>query len=141
MISKSGHRPTFRDMREQQKVSTSVEIGKFTKREVNGGITYSFATKDDFTADVERRFKKNFRRLHKILRSALDMVERKFTLTWTITVGIDDTSHKYPITFVNDQQGARLTFDGEAIEDDWLYDSDILTLRQRFLTKTDCTSA
>jgi len=115
-------RPTFYDMRVENNLETDAIIDTYNQNCVNGIIRYTFNTRKDYNEGIEDHLKAIFRRLHKILRSALDAETREFTCKWTIEVKIRN-GLKYDFTFENSKQKASLTSGKKELKN-WLYSNE-----------------
>ena len=128
-------RPTLHDLRIRQTAITDVVLHKYTKRNLHCAVKYTYSASHDFDKEMENHYKHIFRRLHKILRSALEVEHREFTCRWDITVTVKKTKIAHTISFINSKTNAKLTLDGEPLEN-WLYGEVMalyLAIRLKFL--------
>lgn len=123
-------RPTFREMRGQHALQSQAFLSAYgaehveirTKFEPEACNGKPVADAKDFADAVEHRARVLFRRLHKILRSALDVPQRKLRLTWTMSMRHGQQSLE--MQFRIDRNRCQVLVGGE--ERDWLYRDEAL---------------
>jgi hypothetical protein len=113
-------RPTFHELRESRNIIIEVKLNQYTRSKIDATIKYIFVDRKDFDKDMESHLKCIYKRLHKILRSALDVDDRQFTYQWKIVLKIIDPQSEHTIILNNTKTEAKLSLDDKPLVD-WLY--------------------
>jgi len=120
-------RPTFHQMRGLTQRPTEVDLENYSASQVAVSVTYPAPQGMelvDFAKEKNGYVRSIFRRLHKILRSAVYASARSFSCQWKVRLVTHDRKKHLDLVFQHQKNEASLRI-GSEIDTKWLYDENV----------------